>query len=394
MWPSMNQVSARNNHIEILRAIAVLYVLILHIQVVPYFYDGVQFLTTLYQQFGLSVGVDLFLVISGYVITTSLLRVMNSSAAPKRQQILSFWIRRIFRLLPSAWTWLIVVVIYDLAFYIFTGDSIGFAKDLLAVVIAVFNGLNVYAGYCYPGSPVEWCAPNVAHGHYWTLSLEEQFYLLFPLLFFFVNRKIFIATVVIAIALQLFWKRPLFTLFFYLKTDALCWGVLLALFSSTSQYQNMQAFFCKHAKISLYLLLALLVLLPWAAAETWGVFTMRSYGVSLIAFIGALIVLLASFEFLRLDVKQPATKLMLYLGSRSYGIYVIHLIVFQIIGEARNLYNLEITNSTWQYTYDWFLVLIAVVLTLYLAELNFRNIERPWREKGRIISKRMLQGTT
>jgi peptidoglycan/LPS O-acetylase OafA/YrhL len=393
MLKSVSQESLRNNHIEILRAFAVVYVLVLHLQVIPYYFSGADFLGTFYSLFGLSVGVDLFLVISGYVITASLLRLVNESIVTKRKQVLAFWLRRIYRLLPSAWIWLVVVVFYDLAVFLITGDSSGFLKDLLSVLIAMFNGLNIYAGYCYPGSPVEICAPNVIQGHYWSLSLEEQFYLLFPLLFFFLNRKVFIATIIVAIALQLFWTRPLFTLFFYLKTDALCWGVLLALFANTIQYQRIRAFFCQRAGFSLFLLCALLVLLPWAAGKTWGVFTMESYGVSLIAFIGALIVLLASFEFMPLDVTKPATKLMLYLGSRSYGLYVVHLIVFEIIGEARNWYSPGIAGGTMQYSYDWLLIVVAVALTFYLAELNFRKIESPWREKGRVISRRLLQST-
>lgn len=394
MLKTVSQESVRNNHIEILRAFAVVYVLILHLQVVPYYFSDAEFFSAFYSQFGLSVGVDLFLVISGFVITVSLLRLLNESIVSKRKQIFAFWLRRIYRLLPSAWSWLVVVVFYDLTVFLISGDSSGFFKDLLSVLIAMFNGLNIYAGYCYPGSPVEICAPNVIQGHYWSLSLEEQFYLAFPLLFFFLNRKVFIAIIIIAITLQLFWTRPLFTLFFYLKTDALCWGVLLALFANTMQYQRVRAFFCQRATLSLLLLCALLVLLPWAAAKTWGVFTMESYGVSLIAFIGALIVLLASFEFMPLDATKPVTRFMLYLGSRSYGLYVVHLIVFEIIGEARRWYNPGIADVIWQHSYDWLLIVVAIALTFYLAELNFRKIETPWREKGRVISRRLLQSPT
>lgn len=382
--------SSRNNHIEILRAFAVTAVVVLHLQMIPYYFSGGEFLS-LYAHLGLQVGVDLFLVISGFVITSSLLRSRSNVDAPRKTVVLSFWVRRIFRLLPSAWFWLFIVLLYRFGAYFWGGSWGELWRDLLSIAAALLNVMNIYGAYCPINSAGDLCAPNVvAHGHYWSLSLEEQFYLIFPLLFFFVNRKVFVVLLIAAIALQLFWTRPLFTLFYFLKTDALCWGVLLALLVDTPVYQKLKNFFCKHNYLSTVIVVTTLIALPIVTSDVQGVFTMRSYGVSLVAIMSAVLVLFASFEFLQIDRNNPVYGLLLYLGSRSYAIYVIHLIIFIIIGGFRTGYDLGIESTAMQLAYDWFLCIVATAITLALSEWNYRVIELPWRQKGREISARML----
>lgn len=383
--------SSRNDHIEILRAVAVLFILVLHVQVIPLYFSYAEFMPYVYSNFSLAVGVDLFLVISGFVITQSLIRSLQGSSEKHIKVILSFWVRRIFRLLPSAWLWLLIVLIYQIWQYTLIGSFEEFWKELLAIGAALLNVMNVYGGICPPESLVEWCSPTDAiHGHYWSLSLEEQFYLVFPILFFFVSRKFFISLLIFAVSIQLFWTRPFFTPFFYFKTDALCWGVLIALASYTEGYAILKKFFCRYEYFAAFLLIIGVVALPVVADRVWGVFTMRSYGISLIAIIGGLVVLLASIEFWPINPNSSWVKVFLYFGSRSYGIYIIHLIVFFIVGRFGAIYDPGFIEPASQYFFDWVLVIGSVGLTLFLAELNYRYVERPWREKGRVISGRML----
>lgn len=380
----------RNDHIELLRAFAVLSVLLLHIQVAPYYHSGVEFLGFVYAELGLAVGVDLFLVISGYVITSSLLNMGANNENSKKRQIFSFWVRRAFRLLPSAWFWLAVALVFQLIKFAIDGSLAQLGREVLVIVIAMFNGLNIYAGYCIPGSTVEMCASSMLHGHYWSLSLEEQFYVLFPLLFFFIKRPVFIALLLSAIAAQFFWQRPVFTLYFFLKTEALCWGVLLAFFAQTTTHGTLKKYLENHRRFGVALLFLLLFALLLVAGQTWGVFTMKSYGVGLAALVSAAIVLLASLQFYTINYGNPVIKALLYVGSRSYAIYVIHLILFMAIGLSREWYDPGISGSGAQLFYDWALIALGVILTFILSEWNYRKIEGPWRAKGRLLSDRML----
>ncbi|MCH7817788.1 MAG: acyltransferase family protein, partial [Proteobacteria bacterium] len=98
----------RNEDIEILRGVAIIFILVVHIRLLLIYpsslYNG--FLNL----FQLSLGVDLFFVISGFVIANSLQHSLSGSSTSKYRQLLAFWLKRVFRLLPAAWLWLTVTV--------------------------------------------------------------------------------------------------------------------------------------------------------------------------------------------------------------------------------------------------------------------------------------------
>lgn len=285
----------KNDDIEILRAVAILFTLILHVKIIlssSYDHFGWFFRTT-----DLSIGVDLFFVISGYVITNSLKSSVKPGSHSRATLILSFWIKRIYRLLPAAWLWVIVAIV----FYMTTSQL---DDHLIQLIAAALNVMNLYTAYCFSNpSETFFCADvsymNVFHmnSHYWSLSLEEQFYLIFPLLFFSLNRKVFWLLLTIAILLQLFWHRPFFTFGWFLKTDGLCWGVLLSFLSSSAIYKHPGNWLEKNRRPALLFFFILIDLLPVVSANTQGLGnTAKPYGVGLIAFLSAILVWMASYN--------------------------------------------------------------------------------------------------
>ncbi|WP_236831602.1 acyltransferase family protein [Blastococcus sp. KM273128] len=122
------------------------------------------------------VGVDVFFVISGYLITALLLRELAKSG---RVSFRDFYLRRAKRILPAAMVVLAVTVAAGYAFF-FLPRANQTALDALAAALFVENWHLVAAGADYlqaqgPVSPLQ---------HYWSLSIEEQFYALWPLLLF------------------------------------------------------------------------------------------------------------------------------------------------------------------------------------------------------------------
>ncbi len=144
----------RDNRIPTLdgwRGIAILMVLSEHFVIgfVKHRFFGSEFL-----QLGQH-GVTVFFVLSGYLITSSLL-------AQERINLRSFYIRRFFRLMPAAWTYLLVLGLLTLL------------TPLKVIGEGAWGCLFFFRNYM---------APNPAWfntGHFWSLSVEEQFYLAWP----------------------------------------------------------------------------------------------------------------------------------------------------------------------------------------------------------------------
>jgi peptidoglycan/LPS O-acetylase OafA/YrhL len=120
-------------------------------------------------------GVDIFFVISGYIITQILLRDQNK---PLSKLLIDFYARRIRRILPSA---LLVIAGSTIATYLLLGSITGAdtARDAFYATLFVanihFNSLAI--DYFTSG------LPQPILQHYWSLAIEEQFYLIWPLLF-------------------------------------------------------------------------------------------------------------------------------------------------------------------------------------------------------------------
>jgi peptidoglycan/LPS O-acetylase OafA/YrhL len=157
--------SIGNKHltgIDYLRALAVLSVIAYHFnsELIP----------------GGFVGVDLFFVISGFVITRSLFLRQSDS---KRVFLLSFYRRRVLRLAPALLSYVVVVSAFS---SLFIPDSWLSSNNTRTALASIFGLSNVYLarlsdGYFFERSPFN---PFL---HTWSLGVEEQFYFIFPLLF-------------------------------------------------------------------------------------------------------------------------------------------------------------------------------------------------------------------
>ena len=153
-------ITAIRPEIQALRAIAVLAVVIYHFW--PNWAPGGY------------VGVDTFFVISGFLITSQLLREIDSRG---RVRLPEFWARRARRLLPAA---LLVLLATTIFVYIFVPLSqwTELFRQIIASALYVENWTLASDSVNYLSSDA---APSLTQ-HYWSLSVEEQFYLLWPLL--------------------------------------------------------------------------------------------------------------------------------------------------------------------------------------------------------------------
>jgi len=266
----MNISHKKNTDIEILRAISFIFVFITHIRLFPY-YSSTPFLK-IHDYFEFSTGVDIFLVISGFVILRSLWSIESKHTdVSRRRLVMSFWIKRAFRLLPSAWFWLILSTLVFITIYVLDNGVNGLSNQLWSALAAIFNVMNVYGAHCLMNMDSSICEKNFLLSsipHYWSLSLEEQFYFLFPLLFLGFSRRLLVVLLCVAIGLLFFYPRPLFSYGYYFRIDGLCWGILLGIFSYHPLYSRLKEYFVNKIAFLRLLAILLVVFIPVVAAQT------------------------------------------------------------------------------------------------------------------------------
>ena len=154
--------------IDGLRAIAVGAVILYHAQITILGYQPFK---------GGFIGVDIFFVISGYLITSIILKELVTTGTFSFKH---FYERRIRRILPA----LLFVMLTSLPFawmYLLPSDLIDFSKSILYSLGFSSNFYFHYSGQVY-GATDGLLKPFL---HTWSLSVEEQFYVLFPLLIWF-----------------------------------------------------------------------------------------------------------------------------------------------------------------------------------------------------------------
>ncbi len=155
--------SALRLDIQGLRAVAVALIIVFHLtpKTIP----------------GGYIGVDVFFVLSGYLITAHLLREALSTGSIR---LLEFWARRVRRLLPAA---ILVLTVSALAVIFLLPQTLQ-EQNLIEIAFASFYALN----WRLASDSVDYLAtdnvPSIAQ-HYWSLSVEEQFYIVWPIIILF-----------------------------------------------------------------------------------------------------------------------------------------------------------------------------------------------------------------
>jgi peptidoglycan/LPS O-acetylase OafA/YrhL len=165
-------------------------------------------------------GVTIFFVLSGYLITSTL----QKNGASIRQ----FYVRRFWRLMPAAWSYLAALLLFD---HLFSLHSVT-AAEILSCLFFYRNFLSSHLA--------------VATGHFWSLSIEEQFYLIWPptLLLLGPRRSRWIAAVGILacacyrMANWSYYNRLWFNFETQVRADALLVGCLLALSIDLKWFQK------------------------------------------------------------------------------------------------------------------------------------------------------------
>jgi peptidoglycan/LPS O-acetylase OafA/YrhL len=300
-------------------------------------------------------GVDIFFVISGYIITLTLNEQQRNSL---RKSLLEFYARRVRRILPSALAVILLSVVFT---YLLLGSITASDTAVDGIFAALFLA-NIH----FNSSVVDYFAsglPQPILQHYWSLAIEEQFYLIWPLLFFISKKQSIRLTTVILLSITslIFAITSLLNASptAYLSTLTRAWELGIGAIVALSKFRFSSSLL---SYISLFFLIVLSTL-----------YTPESDFPGLPALV---IALLACVVIINSDSNRVlASKVMMWIGDRSYTLYLVHWSVFQIAFLYRGSELLVIQK------------LALILLITAISAILFRYLEDPMRHSEKLINK-------
>lgn len=369
-----------NSDIEILRAFAIIMVLIQHYPSL-YFWSDHSFFTNVNKHISFWSGVDLFLCISGFVVSCSLIPLIDKckdAGVSSSKAIKAFFIKRAFRLFPTSFLWIAILLAFTF-FYNISG-AFGNTKwniyQALSVLTYNYNYLSAYMSD--NGLPATF-------GPFWSLNLEEQFYFIFPFFVLFTKKENRITLLIVIIAIQFFILRQ-GTILLNFRLDAISWGVVLAIIYMNNGMKNIEPAFMQKKGMSLLVTFFLMAFLMISIPDMHE----SRFMIGFLALASAALVLIASFNKKYIYCPDALRKVLLWIGSRSYAIYVIHMPVIYFIQESTVRYYVSIGQGPSKtILLCAVMTILAIVATILLAEINYRCIEKPLRNLGRRYAKKI-----
>ena len=300
-------------------------------------------------------GVDIFFVISGYIITLTLNEQQQNSL---RKSLLEFYARRVRRILPSALAVILLSVVFT---YLLLGSITASDTAVDGIFAALFLA-NIH----FNSSVVDYFAsglPQPILQHYWSLAIEEQFYLIWPLLFFISKKQSIRLTTVILLSITslIFAITSLLNASptAYLSTLTRAWELGIGAIVALSKFRFSSSLL---SYISLFFLIVLSTL-----------YTPESDFPGLPALV---IAVLACVVIINSDSNRVlASKVMMWIGDRSYTLYLVHWSVFQIAFLYRGSELLVIQKLT------------LILLITAISAILFRYLEDPMRHSEKLINK-------
>jgi peptidoglycan/LPS O-acetylase OafA/YrhL len=353
-----NQSEAAGRHyrpdIDGLRAVAVLAVVLYH-----YGFSGFG---------GGFIGVDIFFVISGYLITTLIYAEMRNG----RFSLVSFYERRVRRIFPALFAFLAIVTL--LAFVLLLpSDLVRFGKSLIA---ATFFSANIL--FWHEGGYFDLVGTAKPLLHTWSLAVEEQFYLIYPALLLAIRKSGFarlswcvgllllasLAGSVVGVRLS-----PSST-FYLLPTRT--WELMLGALLALGNYPAPQA------KLARDVLGAAGIAMIGIAVVVFGDETPFPGAAALLPCVGAALVIYSGSAGKSIVSDALAMRIPVLIGLVSYSLYLWHWPLYVLAS---------------YFTFNGLSVLERVALiplSFLMAWGSYRYVETPFRGKKGILSRNTL----
>ena len=342
-----------------IRAIAVIMVLAYHLKL-ALFKSGF-------------LGVTVFFVLSGYLITGILISEVEEEGTI---DLKNFWLRRIRRLVPAVMSMAVVIIFVSAVVnrVIFTKGC----KDFLASVLGFNNWWQIFNKVSY----FEAAGVPSPFTHCWSLAIETQFYLIYPLILLgiyklaksrgegrakrgllFAGVTLLLALISVILMIVLFDPQQDASRVYYgtdTRAFSLLFGALLAILWDYRMVQRRLS-----ASVNMVLgsvSFAVLLVMTIAINGSSNFWYRGGQFVGTILTVLVIYTVLGRKTWLSRFLSNPVLK---WIGDRSYSIYLWHYPIILLISKGIKA--------------SWWITLIEIVLSVVLAELSYRFIETPIR---------------
>ncbi|MBB6636873.1 acyltransferase family protein [Cohnella thailandensis] len=314
-------------------------------------------------------GVGVFFVLSGYLITDQLVAKWQSE---RTLDLKGFWLRRARRLLPAMLLLVAIVAAWLAATDSSRLHSLG--GDIGAALAYIHNWWLIFHNVSY----FESFGPPSPFGHFWSLAVEEQFYVLWPLLLALgltmAPKRGPLALIIggcaalSALAMALIYVPGTDPSRVYYGTDTRAFGLLIgAALAVILPSASLKPILSNRRRLLVdgigLAALAVIVLMAMYTDE-YGAFTYRG-GLLLLSIVTAVLIAVLIHPSSRL-AQALSVKPLRWIGVRSYGIYLWHYPVIVLT-----------SGSYLSGEVDYARTAMQIVLTLSLAALSWKFVEKP-----------------
>jgi len=305
-----------------------------------------------------SLGVDIFFALSGFLITTLLL---EEYASRGRISLKGFYIRRFFRLFPALYLLLIVLIIYSA---VFLSGTVQNEVNLEILSSALYlNNISWFWGWGNKGHLL---------GHTWSLAVEEQFYLLWPLiLVMFIHlRRTKLLIVLLALTVLFSWIGKSLDILSPVSTSLLHESILIGCLGALLRWHGMAREMPELVTLMLVIFLLVVGIVPFEFYQILFDLGLRSWI--------AVVTAIAIFGLLNspgsVTNKFLSNRAFVLVGKISYALYLWHVPIFKLFKSYVNI------DPTFAFLLKFIVVFVVSYLSWILIEnrctLFGRNLSR------------------
>ncbi len=317
-------------------------------------------------------GVDVFFVLSGFLITSLLL---DELARTGRIDVHAFWLRRFRRLVPAVAATCVGACALAL---VVGGDAlVALPRQVIGALTGAYNWVEIAAGSSY----FEQSSP-LLFTNMWSLAVEQQFYLVWPVLLVLLVKaskrariEVALGLAAVSIALHAV-LAPAHLSRAYMGTDAHLWGLMLGATLAFAVPHALRVGESRHPRCrdwgwagvaALAATIVLAVVLPEEAMYPWGMVLVSGAAAVVIR---SLIPDVSASGPAAVLVRVLDSRPLVWLGERSYGIYLWHWPLWVLAFYAAPLASPALVAA------------LVVPASVLIAAASYRWIETPIRREG------------